>query len=380
MKNWTPVWHQALTGSLNNGRPCGKDNTIVLPLHIPVSASGIRMRFNNLFGSTAYPIGAVTVKTAEGIYPVTVEGKQSFEITCGSRIFTDNIAVNIPKGSDIEIRIFYAGYINDMNMIEEGAQWLKGNQTAAKTIPGRIRKPLPVRILGAYNPVPSIDLVEIETEEETKQIVAFGDSITALSKWTKPLSSKLEKEYDGKCILLNSGIAGNCLLYEPEGMFSSVFGQKGIDRFERDVLELPHTDTVIFALGVNDVSYLNEKTKDIISYENYIRTVEEMTVELKKRNIRVIAQTITPRLKCARSMGVFTQEMEELRLSLNEWIRNCDLFDAVADQEKTVRDKDEHGFFFHEGLHMGDHLHPNEKGGRLMAETYLSCLKQLMND
>ena len=178
---------------------------------------------------------------------------------------------------------------------------------------------------------------------------------------------------------MNSGIAGNCLLYEPEGMFSSVFGQKGTDRFERDVLELPHTDTVIFALGVNDVSYLNEKTKDIISYENYIRTVEEMTAELRQRNIRVIAQTITPRLKCARTMGTFTQEMEELRLSLNDWIRNGDLFDAVADQEKTVRDKDEHGYFFREGLHMGDHLHPNEKGGRLMAETYLSCLNQLIN-
>lgn len=174
--------------------------------------------------------------------------------------------------------------------------------------------------------------------------------------------------------------AGNCLLYEPEGMFSSVFGQKGIDRFERDVLELANTDTVIFALGVNDVSYLNEKTKDIISYENYICTVEEMTAQLKKLNIRVIAQTITPRLKCARTMGAFTQEMEELRLSLNDWIRNCDLFDAVADQEETVRDRDEKGYFFREGLHMGDHLHPNEQGGRLMAEIYLSCLKQSITD
>lgn len=134
---------------------------------------------------------------------------------------------------------------------------------------------------------------------------------------------------------------------------SAVLGQKGIDRFERDVLELANADTVIFSLGVKDVSYLNEKTKDIISYENYIRTVEEMTNQLKKLNIRIIAQTITPRLKCARTMGAFTQEMEELRLSLNDWIRNSDLFDAVADQEESVRDRDEKGYFFREGLHMG---------------------------
>ncbi len=379
MKHFVPVWHQALTQSLNGGKPCGNCNTVIFSLHIPVSASGIRICFNNLYGKVPYPFGAVTLKTADGIYPVTVNGKQSFEVSCGERIFTDDIAVNIAKGSDIEIRIFYTGYIDDMNMIESQTQWLKGNQTAGE-IPVKIRKPALLKVIGGYNPVPSIDLVEAETEEETEQIAAFGDSITALSNWTKPLSGMLEKESDGKCILLNSGIAGNCLLYEPEGFFAPVFGQKGTDRFERDVLELRDVNMVIFALGVNDVSYLNEKTRDTITLENYRKAVTEMVSELKQRNIRVIAQTITPRLKCARTMGVFTQEMEELRLSINDWIRSTDIFDAVADQEKTVRDRDEKGYFFREGLHQGDHLHPNERGGQLMAETYYACLKKLLSE
>ena len=264
-------------------------------------------------------------------------------------------------------------------MIESQTQWLKGNQTAGE-IPVKIRKPALLKVIGGYNPVPSIDLVEAETEEETEQIAAFGDSITALSNWTKPLSGMLEKESNGKCILLNSGIAGNCLLYEPEGFFAPVFGQKGTDRFERDVLELRDVNMVIFALGVNDVSYLNEKTRATITLENYRKAVTEMVSELKQRNIRVIAQTITPRLKCARTMGVFTQEMEELRLSINDWIRSTDIFDAVADQEKTVRDRDEKGYFFREGLHQGDHLHPNERGGQLMAETYYACLKKLLSE
>ncbi len=42
----------------------------------------------------------------------------------------------------------------------------------------------------------------------------------------------------------------------------------------------------------------------------------------------------------------------------------------VIDAEAAVCDSDEEGMFFREGLHQGDHLHPNTEGGRVMAEAY----------
>ena len=202
-----------------------------------------------------------------------------------------------------------------------------------------------------------------------RAIVAFGDSITAMSQWTRPLAERLAAAYPGEYALLNAGISGNCLLYERSDFFAPVFGDMGINRFARDVLETPDLDTVIFALGVNDVSYLNEKTAGQISLETFSRAVASMTDALHQRGVRVVAQTITPRLGVSIKMGRYRPEMEALRLQLNAWIRSAGIFDYLFDAEAVVRDERPDGFYFAEGLHQGDHLHPNAEGGRLLAEA-----------
>ena len=40
-----------------------------------------------------------------------------------------------------------------------------------------------------------------------------------------------------------------------------------MDRFERDVLAFENLDTVILALGVNDVAYFTDDTKDYLNYD-----------------------------------------------------------------------------------------------------------------
>lgn len=367
---YVPLWHQAVTGALMDGKLQGKDRTAVFTVHSPVSGSRLRFRFGNLTGKTDTEIGAVSVVYGDNNYPVLFDGKEGVCIGKGKQIWSDPLALPVNKASDIGIRIYMKSFISDNNMIEENVNWLAGDRTKDTVITDQIKKPVIAKVLGAYNGMPALDLIEIETEEEVHAVVAFGDSITAMCRWTKPLSQRLEDEYHGKYILLNSGISGNCLLYRPDSIFAPVFGEPGKDRFQRDVLDLPDVSAVIIALGVNDVSYLNRKTKDMITFENYTSCITDMTKQLKERNIRVIMQTITPRLKCAWTMGIFTQEMEELRLSLNEWIRTCGIFDMVIDQEAVVRDQDKHGYFFREGLHQGDHLHPDAACGVMMAEAY----------
>ena len=66
-----------------------------------------------------------------------------------------------------------------------------------------------------------------------------------MSRWTKPLAARLAAAYPGEFALLNAGITGNCLLYEPGGVLGPVFGEMGTTRFQRDVLETPGLDTVI---------------------------------------------------------------------------------------------------------------------------------------
>lgn len=89
-----------------------------------------------------------------------------------------------------------------------------------------------------------------------------------------------------------------------------------------------------------------------------------------EKGVRVIIQTISPRLGVARTMGKYNRTMEALRLELNEWIRSAGIFDYVFDAEEVVREEREDGYYYGEGLHQGDHLHPNEKGGRKLADAY----------
>jgi lysophospholipase L1-like esterase len=368
-ENWTMIWHQAITESFLKGRAFGYKKTVVFTIPSPISGEGLRIRFSNRFGNTSYAIGALRIFCNDKACDVTIEGKKSFEIPTGGITVSDPCGLKVSRGDDIQIRMYYTNAIIDNNMIEEFANLLPGNQT--KTFGNEpLHKPWLAEALGAYNGIPALEGVELLTEEPAKAVVAFGDSITALSRWTKPLAKRLSEEYPGEYTLLNSGISGNCLLYEPTGIFGPVFGKMGKSRFERDVLEIPNLSIVIFGLGVNDVSYYTEKTSGQINLEAYSKAVTDIVNKLHARGVRVVMQTITPRLGVARSMGKYNRDMEQLRLQFNDWIRSAGIFDYLFDAEQVVREEHPDGYYYGENLQQGDHLHPNALGGQTLANGF----------
>ena len=368
-QHWAPIWHQAMSRSFLGGKAFGWNKTLVFTLSAPVSGDKLRIRFSNRFGASPYAIGALRMFAGGKSCPVTLNGQQRFEIPTGGGTLSDPCELPVQRGEEIQLRLYYTNAINDSNMIEEAGNLLPGDQTAQSGNEAP-RKPLLAKLLGAYNAIPAIETVEVLTEEPARAIVAFGDSITAMSQWTKPLARRLAEAWPGEYILLNSGITGNCLLYEPQGVFGPVYGEMGTKRFERDMLEISGLDTVIFALGVNDVSYLNEKTAGQINATAFQKAVTTMVDELHRRGVRVCMQTITPRLGVARTMGKYDRNMEALRLQLNDWIRSAGIFDYVFDAEAVVREERPDGIYYAEGLHKGDHLHPNAAGGQKLADAF----------
>ncbi len=365
---WNPVWHQAITCSFLKGKAFGCNKTIIFTIHTPVGGDRVRFQFSNRLGGEPYKIGAMTVSASGNACPVTLNGQEAFAIPTGGCTFSDELPLTVPSGSNLEVRMYYTTPIIDCNMIEEDASLIPGNQVHAAAFD--MKKPWLAIMLGAYNAIPAIERIDVLSETPAKSIVAFGDSITALSRWTKPLAKRLEAAYGDEYVLLNSGISGNCLLYEPKGMFGSVFGEKGTKRFLRDVLDIPNLDTVILGLGVNDVSYYTEKTKDTINLEAYQQEIGKIVQQLRERNVRVVMQTISPRLGVARTMGKYTRLMEEQRLLFNEWIRSAGIFDYLFDAEAVVREKRPDGCYYGEALQQGDHLHPNAAGGQKLADAF----------
>ena len=368
-RHWSLIWHQAMTRSFLSGKAFAWNKTVVFSIPAPVSGDELRIRFSNRFGAAPYAIGSLRVFAGGKSCPVTLNGQRSFLIPTGGVTASDPCVLPVARGEKVQIRLYYTNAILDSNMIEEEANLLPGDQTEQSGNEA-LCKPALAKLLGAYNGIPTIEAVEVLTGEPAKAVVAFGDSITAQSRWTKRLAVRLEEAYPGEYALLNSGISGNCLLYEPEGVFGQVFGDKGTARFGRDVLEIPNLDTVIIALGVNDVAYLNEKTSAQISFPAYQNAITDMVDELHRRGVRVCMQTITPRLGVARAMGKYDRNMESLRLVLNNWIRSAGIFDYLFDAEAVVREERPDGVYYAEGLHQGDHLHPNARGGQKLADAF----------
>ena len=70
MKQWIPVWHQAVTESFNKGKAFGKDKTITFTVHSPVDADQVRIRFSNMLGQEPCQIDAISIINEYSRMPV----------------------------------------------------------------------------------------------------------------------------------------------------------------------------------------------------------------------------------------------------------------------------------------------------------------------
>lgn len=371
-KHWTPLWSQAMAKALINGQSY-KNKTSCFTFKSYVKGNLIRLRFSNVSGKSSVLLGSVILWKNNISYVVTLDENVSIVIPKGELRYSDIIQIPIELQDEIEVRMYFKTAVYDLNHTELNAMLFHGDQTKGNNPIAKQAHSISGTLMGIYPVVPILDRIEIETTNEPKVIVAFGDSITAMNHWVKPLRERIHHQYGDAFFLMNAGISGNCLLYEIMRPFANLFGRKGIDRFEDDVLSVEHLHTLIFALGINDMSYYHKKTKDIINFDNYTKALMKIADQVHARNARIVVCTLTPRIGF--KLLKFTAEMEALRIQINEWMRTCGYFDEVFDMDAVIRDS-KHPNVIDERYHIGDHLHPNSVGGQKIADAF--NLDQLM--
>lgn len=360
---WNILWHQAMTHAVFKGILVKKEQTVEFQVPVNQDASAMRLHLVNRFSRKAAPV-EVAIEYAGQFYSLQKNGTTKMLIPAGDEIYTDELAILLKTGTDLKVRIYYGAKYLDCNAIEEDAQMYKGN-TLYLTDP----QPIPFSEfelnMAVFRNVPYVDRVEIGCEQSSKNIVAFGDSITTMSRWTKPLAERLYKSYGGEYTLLNSGISGNCLTYETSGIFKSVFGEMGIRRYEQDVLALGNVSTVIMSFGINDISYMKPKKQKVVNIERLINETKRMCELFHTKNIRVVIQTLGPR----KGYQKFTPEMEQMRQKYNAWVRSDGIFDYVVDPEPQLLQEGTTDTY-KDGLHQGDYLHPSKQGGMIIANAF----------
>jgi len=357
--------------------------TIRMIAHVSIGGAKLRVKISNAYGKQRLNIGGASIACqTEGaeidfqtLRILTFDGQETTAIAAGALVLSDEVELSLLPLSDVSISLFLPDNItkgfnltghttcNQTNYIST-----PGNHIGASMLPAK-------QATDTYLLVSGID---VEAPPGTGGIVALGDSLTdcnistvdANNRWPDQLARNIiaRHEQEGGRVLgvMNQGIGGSKIIHDARGGSS-------LQRFDRDVIAQTGVTHVIFQLGINDIRNRGSDPDLIVSTEELIAGMKQMAVRAHTKDIKIYAGTLLPYenedynpppgLK-----GLYTEEGNQKRLAINSWLCQTDVFDAVIDFDKELRDPD-HPNEMLPIYDCGDHLHPSDAGYIRMGDT-----------
>ena len=362
MDKWITVWSQSHT-NIKTVTPQYRNRTMWLTVPVPLTGDSIRLRISNREGCTKLRIRQAALwLEGERRHPLTFRGRESLALDMGEEAYSDDLPIAVSVGRLVSVAVAFEGHPTSGNCIAAHVQCSKNGNFVYAPQMDISRRSFMDSYWGNLPGIPAVAAVEVRTEERPDVIVCFGDSITQQSTWTVPLERMLQAR-GRKSIVLNAGIGGNRLLLGPPEPALQVFGPAAMERFERDVLQIPGVTSVILALGTNDIGWIR-KPEDIITAgaEPVFAGLKALADLAHRNRLQVYGATLTPRV----GSWDYSPEQEAERLKLNSLIREADCIDRVMDFAGAIADNGDSAIMAPH-CDSGDHLHPSALGGYQMA-------------
>ncbi len=344
-----------------------KNETIWTKVKMSIGGSLLRIKFSNLFGTLPLNIKEACIyrvgkKSSENFQKILFSGKKDISIPENKEVFSDIIDFEIMSLEELWIGIY----------IEEFTELTTGNFSDSMYYFSEKNNLLEnfnfldeIKIQEYQNLiVPFVTNIDILADSEHKAVVAFGDSLTAINNWTIYLMNKLRQNGINNISVLRQGINGNRLIYDSIPAVKGLYGSSGLSRFERDALKQSGIGYVIIFLGINDLIHplgsvlKNEK----VTSKKLIDSFKICIERAKEKKIKVVGATIMPFY----GYKLFSEELENIRNEVNQWIRFSGEYDSIIDFDEIMRDPDEIKKLKKE-YDSGDHLHPNDFGAQAMT-------------
>ncbi|MUL43776.1 SGNH/GDSL hydrolase family protein [Streptomonospora sp. PA3] len=382
-RSWVGTWMAVPTATPESATPVLHDETVRQVVHTSIGGDRLRLRLTNEFGETPLRIGEVRVALRAGSSgtdidpgtdrPVTFGGRTSVTVPAGAPMLSDPVELRLPPRSDLVVSIHLPertpvttlhGFSFQENVVAAGNVTGKPSVAPTATMTQwHFLSGVSVRARGKH----------------AGALVALGDSITDGSETTVGANNRwpdlLAERLGGRMGVLNSGIAGNRLLHDPnppEGSeaegYAAFFGQSALRRFDRDVLAHPGAEHVIVLLGVNDLGHpgTSAPEAETVTAEEIIGAHRQLIARARAAGLKIYGGTILP-FK-GDTLGFYSEENEAKRQAVNEWIRTSGEYDAVIDFAKVMADPDDPQRL-NPAYDSGDHLHPNDTGMAAMADA-----------
>ncbi len=383
-EKWVQVWGQAHSAFSFFYYPSGK-RTYRLVVQSYFSGKGIRLELSNECAKNDVYVGAMTVAVCDedgnfksDCKKITVEGKESFCIKKGEVLKTDSVDFNIETDEFFCVNAYVEkGALRSGNLIHDVKLiTVNGDVSKEKNVINQPRKRDAVRevaskVLGMYfhKPIPLFQSVELLNETGASAITVFGDSISQQGYWTNAFSKRIREEYKGRYSVINKSIMGNRVRIDFSKRFicKGLFGISGINRLERDVLNYPDTEYVVFALGTNDFlqpGTITTPKREKATAQQVCDAVVAIGEKLRENSKKMIVFNVLHFGSCADSRKYKMNEVREYNKLID---KNKDKFYAVYDQASLCVDPEKTDCSKKEYLGK-DKLHPNLEGGQIVAD------------
>ncbi|MFI1814071.1 SGNH/GDSL hydrolase family protein [Streptomyces sp. NPDC020422] len=351
------------------------DQTVRQTVRVTAGGTRARIELTNRYGSTPLRItGATVARTAEGgaVRPGTVRaltfgGHGSVTVPAGGTLLSDGVPFRTGALESVTVTLYLAGPTGPATFHHlAGATSYRAAGDHRADVAGT-----------AFTETSSswyyLSGVEVSGGPHTVRrdgIVAFGDSITdgvgatpdADARYPDELAERLAAAGSPRAVL-NHGIGGNEVTNDVAWA-----GEKGISRFEKDVLTEKGVGTVILLEGLNDIggsgpSFPGGPTPEV-SVERLIAGHRTLIRQAHAHGLKVIGATLTP----VKGSAYFTPGNEAKREAFNAWVRTSGAYDGIVDFERAVADPTDPDRLL-PAYDSGDHLHPDDAGYRAMAQA-----------
>lgn len=368
---WVGTWAtstMAVLGGYSLRPICGV--TLREVAHVSIGGARIRVRLSNAFGTDPLSISDAHVaisaggsKIQEGTdHALTFGGASAVRIPAGAEIYSDPVDLTVAPLSDVAVSFFVPKQVMRSETFHDFAD--QDNFVADGDLSGAADLTQPETVSSWY----FFDGIDVAAADDARAIVALGDSITdgahstenANHRWPDDLAARLQQDPALQHVsVLNEGIGGNRVL-------NDMYGPSALARLDRDVLAQDGAKYVIVLEAINDIGRLAHLSSpdDDVDAKQLEMGLQQIAEAAHEHGLKVFGATLTP----YQGAGYYSEQGEQVREAVNNWIRTSGVFDGVADFDKATQDP-QNPLTFNPQYDSGDHLHPNDAGYRAMARS-----------
>jgi lysophospholipase L1-like esterase len=330
----------------------------------------LRIQLTNEFGGEAVTVGEahIALPTISGgsLQPNTDRtlsfgGRTSFTIPPGAPVISDPVDFDLgsalPNLGLVAVSLYFPNATTVETLHPNGWQTAyitNGNTTGAANL--NVVATTHARLF----------LSRIDIVAAPGAIVALGDSITdgdgstpdASGRWPDYLAERLANVSCSTCLpaafVVNEGISGNQLLRNDAS-------PSALARFDRDVLSIPGAQYVIVLEGINDIGS-NDQPGMSVTADELIAGYRQLIPRAHSQGLYIYGGTLTPfHGSVYDPLTAPRPDREQLRQTVNNWIRASGEFDAVIDFDAVLRDPAAPAQLS-AAYDSGDHIHPSDAG------------------